>query len=116
MNRLVPMMTGDPVEDWKNARKVLEQIKDFSDLFRDVRMVRLFGARDTLAAGLASLWLSSGRYTDAANLVKRILDQEKLVASDREPKRMHANEHSQVQGERVRCRGVGGRRICLSVL
>jgi len=79
-------MTGDPVEDWKRARRVLEQIKDIYDLFRDVRMVRLFGARDVLAAGLASVWLSSGSYLGAANLVKKILDQERLIASDREPR------------------------------
>ena len=79
-------MAGAPVDDWKRARSVLEKIKDFNDLYRDVRMVRLFGARDALAAGLASVWLSSGSYTDAANLVKKILDQERLIASDREPR------------------------------
>jgi DNA helicase-2/ATP-dependent DNA helicase PcrA len=79
-------MAGDPVGDWKRARTVLEQIKDLNDLYRDVRMVRLFGARDALATGLASVWLSSGSYADAATLVKKTLDQERLIASDREPR------------------------------
>jgi DNA helicase-2/ATP-dependent DNA helicase PcrA len=79
-------MIGDPVEDWKRARHLLEEIKDLNELFREARMVRLFGARDALATGLAAVWLSSGNYADAASLVKEILDQERLVASDRDPR------------------------------
>jgi len=75
-------MTGNPVEDWKLARHVLERIKDLNELYREARMVRLFGARDALATGLAAAWISSGTYGGAASLVKRILDRERLVSSE----------------------------------
>ena len=50
-----------------------------------MRLVRLFRATDALASGLADRWLASGGYGGASDLVKRILDQEKLIAADRDP-------------------------------
>lgn len=76
---------GDPVDDWRKARRVLQDIKALNELFREARLVRLFRATDALGSGLSELWLSAGNYAGAADLVKRILDRERLLAADRDP-------------------------------
>lgn len=81
-----PAYAGDPVEDWKRARRVLQDIRALNELFREARLVRLFRATDALAAGLAAQWLASGTYHGAADLVKRVLDRERLVGADRDPR------------------------------
>ncbi|WP_225769560.1 ATP-dependent helicase [Inquilinus sp. Marseille-Q2685] len=78
-------MTGDPVPDWKAARRLLQDIPALNELFREVRLVRLFRATDALAAGLGDRWLASGSYVGASELVKRILEQERLIAAERDP-------------------------------
>ena len=76
---------GDPVADWRAARRLLHGIHALNELFRHVRLVRLFRATDALASELAELWLSSGTYAGAAKLVKSTLEQERLIAADRDP-------------------------------
>ena len=76
---------GNPVDDWRKARRVLQDIKALGELFREARMVRLFRATDALGTGLSELWLTAGNYDRAADLVKRILDRERLLAADRDP-------------------------------
>ena len=76
---------GDPVADWLRARRVLHDISALNELSREARLVRLFRATDALATGLADLWLSAGTYAGAADLVKRTLDREHLLAVDRDP-------------------------------
>lgn len=76
---------GDPVDDWRKARRVLQEIKALNELFREARMVRMFRATDALGSGLSELWLSHGNYAGASDLVKRILDRERLLAADRDP-------------------------------
>lgn len=76
-------MAGDPVADWRKARKLLEDVEPLNSLFRDASLVRLFGARDTLATGLAQQWISHGRYERASMVVKTILDQERLISAER---------------------------------
>jgi DNA helicase-2/ATP-dependent DNA helicase PcrA len=77
-------LTGDPVADWKAARRLLQEIPALSELFREVRLVRLFRARDALASGLGERWLASSCYAGANDLVKRILEQERLIAAERD--------------------------------
>jgi DNA helicase-2/ATP-dependent DNA helicase PcrA len=77
--------TGNPIEDWKMARQPLHDTAALLEIFREVRLVRLFRASDTLAAGLAELWLETVSYAGAVNLVKRVLDRERLIAADRDP-------------------------------
>jgi ATP-dependent DNA helicase UvrD/PcrA len=84
--RMGVTMTGNPVEDWKGARRPLAEIEALIELYNEVRMVRLFGARDALAKGLGTLWVSTGSYAGATGAVKRVLDRERLLSSDREPK------------------------------
>lgn len=76
---------GDPVADWLAARRLLREIDALEELYREVRLVRLFRATDALASALADRWLGSGSYSAASDLVKRILDQEKLIAAERDP-------------------------------
>ncbi|WP_235983393.1 hypothetical protein [Bradyrhizobium australiense] len=47
-------LIGEPVADWKAARRLLQNIPALSELFREVRLVRLFRATDALASGLES--------------------------------------------------------------
>ncbi|MBK6615989.1 ATP-dependent helicase [Ottowia sp.] len=78
-------LVGEPVADWKAARWVLNDIPALNELFREVRLVRLFRATDALASGLGERWLALSSYAGASELVKRILEQERLVAAERDP-------------------------------
>lgn len=78
-------LIGDPVADWKAARNILQDIPALGELVREVRLVRLFRATDALASGLAERWLASSSYAGASDLVRRILEQERLVAAERDP-------------------------------
>jgi DNA helicase II / ATP-dependent DNA helicase PcrA len=74
---------GDPVVDWRIARQVLYDIDSLQEVFRDARMVRLFGATDVLGKGLANMWMEKGSYLGAASFVERTLQYERLIADDR---------------------------------
>jgi DNA helicase-2/ATP-dependent DNA helicase PcrA len=76
---------GDPVADWKAAQKVLAQVNAFDEIGRQVKLVRLFRATDTLGQGLAELWLRDGTYRSATVLIKRVLDQERLISFEQDP-------------------------------
>jgi DNA helicase II / ATP-dependent DNA helicase PcrA len=78
-------LVGDPVTDWKAARRVLQAIPALNELFREVRLVRLFRATDALASGLGERWLGSSSYASASELVRRILEQERLMVAERDP-------------------------------
>jgi DNA helicase-2/ATP-dependent DNA helicase PcrA len=78
-------LVGEPVADWKAARWVLHDIPALNELFLEVRLVRLFRATDALASGLGERWLALSSYAGASELVKRILEQERLVAAERDP-------------------------------
>lgn len=78
-------LVGEPVADWKAARWVLNDIPALNELFREVRLVRLFRATDALASGLGERWLALSSYAGASELVKRTLEQERLVAAERDP-------------------------------
>lgn len=77
---------GDPVGDWRTARKLLDDISYLNELFREARMVRLFRATDAVGSGLADLWLQSGHYGGARTLVSETLEYERLIAADQEPR------------------------------
>lgn len=78
-------LVGEPVADWKAARWMLHDIPALNELFREARLVRLFRATDALASGLGERWLALSSYAGASELVKRILEQERLVAAERDP-------------------------------
>jgi DNA helicase II / ATP-dependent DNA helicase PcrA len=77
-------LIGDPLADWKAALKILQNVPALAELLREVRLVRLFRATDVLAAGLSQRWLASSNYNGVSELVKRILEQERLIAVERD--------------------------------
>jgi DNA helicase II / ATP-dependent DNA helicase PcrA len=77
-------LIGEPVADWKAARRLFQDISALNELFREVRLVRLFRATDALASGLGERWLGSSSYAGASDLVRRILEQERLIAAERD--------------------------------
>lgn len=81
-----PAFSGDPVVDWRHARQVLHENAALQEIYREARMVRLFRATDSLGAGLADLWLENGHYSGAAAFVNQILEHERLIAADQDPK------------------------------
>lgn len=76
---------GDPVADWKTAQKILGQVGAFDEIGRQVRLVRLFRATDLLGQGLADLWMRGGTYRSATVLIKRVLDEERLISFEQDP-------------------------------
>jgi len=79
-------LVGDPVVDWRTASRVLGQTPAFVEIERQVRLVRLFRATDALGQGLAASWVATGGYAGATVLVKRVLDQERLISAEQDPK------------------------------
>ena len=79
-------IAGDPVHDWRVCLSILDRVAGLEEIAKQVRMVRLFRATDALGTGLANLWLSGGSYRTATVLVKRVLDQERLISLEDEPR------------------------------
>lgn len=77
---------GDPIKDWLVARSILKSVDHLDDVFSDASMVRLFGAREMMVAGLADLWLSQGSYGGATRRVADVLDQQRLLEAERIPR------------------------------
>jgi len=82
----VPALTGDPVRDWKAVRTAFQAHDDLKAIFQDARMVRLFRASDTLATALAGRWMERTTYEGAARMLRNVLDQERLIGLERDPK------------------------------
>jgi DNA helicase-2/ATP-dependent DNA helicase PcrA len=78
-------MFGDPIKDWLSAREILKDTPALQPLFQDASLVRLFGARDALASGLGQRWLDLGSYSGASDLVRQVLDRERLISTERVP-------------------------------
>lgn len=82
----IPDLTGDPVRDWKGVRAAFQAHDDLKAISQDARMVRLFRASDTLATALAGRWMERATYEGAARIIRSVLDQEKLIGLERDPK------------------------------
>ncbi|SEG34521.1 UvrD-helicase domain-containing protein [Jhaorihella thermophila] len=82
----IPALAGDPVRDWKAVRTAFQAHDDLKAIFQDARMVRLFRASDTLATALAGRWIERATYEGAARIVRSVLDQERLMGLERDPK------------------------------
>jgi DNA helicase-2/ATP-dependent DNA helicase PcrA len=78
-------LTGIPPQDWVQARQVLQSRGALDEIFRAVRLVRLFRAGDALSDALSEKWLQMNSYSGAAETVKQILEREQLIASERDP-------------------------------
>jgi DNA helicase-2/ATP-dependent DNA helicase PcrA len=79
-------LVGDPMKDWIAARRILESVGGFEDVFADASMIRLFGAREALVSGLSDLWLAGSSYGGATERVRAILDRQRLFESERTPR------------------------------
>lgn len=77
---------GDAVSDWRRARDLLNEVGSVTDIVREVRLVRMFRATDAIGDGLGTLWLEVGAYKGAADLIGRILDRERLLSTERDPR------------------------------
>ena len=77
-------LSGDVVEDWKTARQVLADAGTLSEVFREAKLVRLFRATDAIGEGLGTLWLARGNYLGASELVKRVLDGQRMIGAERD--------------------------------
>lgn len=82
----IPALTGDPVRDWKAVRTAFQAHDDLRAIFQDARMVRLFRASDTLATALSERWMERATYEGAARMIRSVLDQEKLIGLESDPK------------------------------
>lgn len=49
-------------------------------------MVRLFRASDALATALAARWMDRVTYEGAARIIRTVLEQERLIGFERDPK------------------------------
>jgi DNA helicase II / ATP-dependent DNA helicase PcrA len=79
-------LSGDPINDWRVTRALFQSHKDLKEIFAQVRMVRLFRASDAIATVLSTLWFNKLTYVGASVSVRRVLDQERLIGADREPR------------------------------
>lgn len=84
-NASMPAYGGDPATDWKMARDILAGANGLKEIVQAARFIRLFGAADEIGGRLAEQWDRSGGYHNAAELVRRTLDQGRLVTELREP-------------------------------
>ena len=82
----IPALSGDPVRDWKAVRMAFQAHDDLKAIFQDARMVRLFRASDTLATALAGRWMERATYEGGARMIRSVLDQERLIGFERDPK------------------------------
>ncbi|MBP0483894.1 ATP-dependent helicase [Sagittula salina] len=82
----IPALTGDPVRDWNAVRTAFQAHDDLKAIFQDARMVRLFLASVTLATALSGRWIDRATYEGAARMIRSVLDQEKLIGLESDPK------------------------------
>ena len=55
------------------------------EIHRQARIIRLFRATDVLGQGLANSWVATAGYVGATVLVKKALDQERLISAEQDP-------------------------------
>ncbi|MEU3692335.1 ATP-dependent helicase [Streptomyces narbonensis] len=77
-------LTGQPVADWQIARGLLHGSAELDELFKQVRLLRLFQATDALALALTDTWNGTNAYTDAASAVRRVLAADSLSGAERQ--------------------------------
>ncbi|RWZ49541.1 ATP-dependent helicase [Labedella phragmitis] len=94
---------GNPKADWLAARTILEGASGLEEIVQAVRFVRLFGATDEIGGQLSEQWDRAGNYGRATDIVRRTLDQGRLVSEQREPQgfvlmNMHKSKGKEFDG------------------
>lgn len=79
-----PHWTGDAVQDWLDARRTIDSAGSLDEIVTASKLIRLFRATDVLASGLSACWLATGTYAGAGALIRRTLDRERLMSSERQ--------------------------------
>lgn len=96
-------LVGDPKADWIAARKVIEGADGLEEIAQAVRFVRLFGATDEIGGRLSEEWDRLGSYGRAMDIVRRTLEQGRLMTERREPQgyvlmNMHKSKGKEFDG------------------
>lgn len=78
-------LTGDPIEDWKAARRIISESADLLEIVGHARLVPLLRARNEIGGQLGAEWLATGTYGNAQQIVQRALDQNLLISSRLDP-------------------------------
>lgn len=94
---------GDPRSDWVLARRVLEGANGLGEIVQAARFVRLFGATDEIGGRLGEQWDAYGYYCSATDVVRRALEQGRLLTEQREPQgfvlmNMHKSKGKEFDG------------------
>ena len=76
---------GNPDEDWKSVRKILEETEcgRLQEVAKDTRNVRLLGRGTQFRDALSQAWRDTGSYADASGIAERSFVQENLITSNR---------------------------------
>ena len=76
---------GNPDEDWKSVRKILEETEcgRLQEVAKDTRNVRLLGRGTQFRDALSQAWHDTGSYADASGIAERSFVQENLITSNR---------------------------------
>jgi DNA helicase-2/ATP-dependent DNA helicase PcrA len=102
-------LIGEPVADWKAARRLLQDIPALSELFREVRLVRTLPGNGRPRVGA---WRSLARLKQLRGCERSRETHPRTGTPHRRRARsawLHPNEHAQGQREGVRWRRAGGR-------
>ena len=96
-------LVGDPKRDWLAARAVLEGADGVGEIVQAARFIRLFGATDEIGGRLSEQWDRTGDYGQTAELVRRTLNQQRLVTEQRDPQgvvlmNMHKSKGKEFDG------------------
>lgn len=76
---------GNPDEDWKSVRKILEETEcgRLQEVAKDTRNVRLLGRGTQFREALSQAWRDTGSYTEAFGIAERSFVQENFITSNR---------------------------------
>lgn len=78
-------LSGRPDADWLLARNVLDAIPGLEEVVADASLVRQFRATDETGSALGKVWLDSGNYGRAVEIVRRTLEAQQLTSANSEP-------------------------------
>ncbi|MFE2520665.1 3'-5' exonuclease [Streptomyces mirabilis] len=76
------VLADQPVADWQEARARMQGAAELEEMFKQVRMLWLLNATDTLALTLTQAWDGAAAYTDAAAGVRRALANDQLAVPE----------------------------------
>ncbi|MEU4374746.1 ATP-dependent helicase [Pseudonocardia alni] len=71
-------LSGDPVGDWQVARRQLSGSTELTEMYKQVRLLRLLRATDELAYALAESWDGSSSYPSARKAVESVLAEQAI--------------------------------------